>query len=199
MALTGQHAGVLILQALVLAEQIADLTAANANITGGHVGVGADVAVQLGHKALAETHDLGIRLAVGVKVSAALAAAHGQAGQAVLEALLKAQELQDRQVDRGVETQAALVGTDGRVELDAVAAVDLDLASVIDPGHTEHDDALGLDKALDQAGFSYSGGQPQRAPGSRGLPQQPAETPSARGCALQGPHIRPAGKHSELP
>jgi len=79
-------------------------------------------------------HDLGVRLAVGVKVSAALAAAHGQAGQAVLEALLKAQELQDRQVDRGVETQAAFVGTDGRVELDAVAAVDLDLASVIDPG-----------------------------------------------------------------
>ena len=156
-ALTGQDAGVLVLQALVLAEQVADLTAANANITGGHVGVGADVAVQLGHKALAETHDLGIRLAVGVKVSAAFAAAHGQAGQAVLEALLKAQELQDRQVDRGVETQAAFVGTDGRVELDAVAAVDLDLASVIYPGHTEHDDALGLDQALDQTGLLVLG------------------------------------------
>ena len=115
------------------------------------------MAVQLGHKALAETHDLGIRLAVGVKVSAAFAAAHGQAGQAVLEALLKAQELQDRQVDRGVETQAAFVGTDGRVELHTVAAVDLDLASVIDPGHTEHDDALGLDKALDQAGLLVLG------------------------------------------
>ena len=98
-ALAGQHAGVLVLHALVLAKQVADLTAANADITGGHVGVGADVAVQLGHKALAETHDLGVRLAVGVKVSAAFAAAHGQAGQAVLEALLKAQELQDRQVD----------------------------------------------------------------------------------------------------
>ena len=30
-------------------------------------------------------------------------------------------------------------------------------------------------------------------------PQPPAKTPSARGCALQGPHIHPAGKHSELP
>ena len=115
------------------------------------------MAVQLGHKALAETHDLGIRLAVGVKVSAAFAAAHGQAGQAVLEALLKAQELQDRQVDRGMETQAAFVGTDGRVELHTVTAVDLNLALVIDPGHTEHDDALGLDKALDQAGLLVLG------------------------------------------
>ena len=115
------------------------------------------MAVQLGHKALAETHDLGIRLAVGVEVGTALAAAHGQAGQAVLEALLKAQELQDRQVDRGVEPQTALVGTDGRVELHTVAAVDLDLASVIDPGHTEHDDALRLDKALDQAGLLIFG------------------------------------------
>ena len=56
-----------------------------------------------------------------------------------------------------METQAAFVGTDGRVELHTVAAVDLDLASVIDPGHTEHDDALGLDQALDQAGLLVLG------------------------------------------
>ena len=87
---------------------------------------------------------------MGVKVSAALAAAHGQAGQAVLEALLKAEELDDGEVDRGVETQAAFVGTDGRVELHTVAAVDLDLAGIVHPRHTEQDDALGLDQALDQ-------------------------------------------------
>ena len=109
--------------------------------------------VQLGHKALAETHDLGIRLAVGVKVSAAFAAAHGQAGQAVLEALLKAEELQDRQVDRGVEPQTALVGADGRVELHTVAAVDLYLTGIVHPRHTEHNHALGLDQALNQTGL----------------------------------------------
>jgi hypothetical protein len=109
------------------------------------------VAVQLGHKALAEAHNFGVALAVGVKVRTALAAAHGQAGQAVLEALLKAQELEDRQVDRRMEAQAAFVGADGRVELHTVAAVDLHLASVIHPRHTEHDDALRLNQALDQA------------------------------------------------
>jgi len=49
-----------------------------------------------------------------------------------------------------VEAQAALVGPDGRVELDAVAAVDLDLALVVDPGHAEDDDALGLDETLEK-------------------------------------------------
>ena len=86
------------------------------------------MAVQLGHKTLAEAHDFHVALAVGVKVRAALAAAHGQGGQAVLEGLLKAQKLQDALVDRGMEAQAALVGADGAVELDAVAAVHLDLA-----------------------------------------------------------------------
>ena len=152
-ALAGQDAGVLILQALVLAKQVADLTAANANITGGHVGVGADVAVQLGHKALAEAHDLGVRLAVGVKVSAALAAAHGQGGQGVLQDLLEAKELDDGQVDRGMEAQTALVGADRGVELHTVAAVDLDLAVVVHPGNAEDDDALGLNEALHEAGF----------------------------------------------
>ena len=90
---------------------------------------------------------------MGVKVSAALAAAHGQAGQAVLEALLKAQELQDRQVDRGVETQAAFVGTDGRVELDAVAAVDLDLTGVVHPGHTECDHPFGFNNSFNNSLF----------------------------------------------
>ena len=88
---------------------------------------------------------------MGVKVAAALAAAHGQAGQAVLEHLLEAQELDDGQVDAGMEAQAALVGADGRVELDAVAAVHLDLAVVVHPGHAEHDHALRLNDALDQA------------------------------------------------
>ena len=86
-----------------------------------------------------------------------LAAAHGQGGQAVLEGLLEAEELQDALIDRRMEAQAALVGADGAVELDAVAAVHLDLALIIDPGHTEGDDALGLDQTLDQAGLLVLG------------------------------------------
>ena len=50
-----------------------------------------------------------------------------------------------------MEAQAALVRSDSGVELDAVAAVDLDLAVVVNPGNAESDDALGLYKALDEA------------------------------------------------
>ena len=56
-----------------------------------------------------------------------------------------------------MEAQAALVGADGAVELHAVAAVHLDLALIIDPGHTEADDALRLHQTLDQAGLLVLG------------------------------------------
>ena len=52
----------------------------------------------------------------------------------------------------GMEAQAALVGADRAVHLDAEAAVDADLALVVDPGDAEHDDALGLDDALEDLG-----------------------------------------------
>ena len=157
-ALAGEHTALeAVGQTLVLAEHIADLAAADTDITGGAVHELADVAVQLGHEALAEAHDFHVALAVGVEVRAALAAAHGQGGQAVLEGLLKAQELQDALVDRGMEAQAALVGADGAVELHTVATVHLDLALIIDPGHTEGDDALGLDQTLDQASLLVLG------------------------------------------
>ena len=110
------------------------------------------MAVQLGHKALAEGHHFPVGLALGVKVRAALAAANGQAGQAVFENLLKAQELDDAQVDGRMEPQAALVGANGGVELHAEAAVHLDLAVVVHPGHAEHNLALGLHDALQDAG-----------------------------------------------
>ena len=109
------------------------------------------MAVQLGHEALAEAHDLAVTLALGVKVAAALGAAHGQAGQAVLQDLLEAQELQNGQVDSGMEPQAALVRADGGAELDTVAPVDVDLSLIVDPGHPEADHTLGLHKGLDDA------------------------------------------------
>ena len=152
-ALAGEHAGPFVADALVLAEHVSDFAAADTQVTCGNVGVRANVAVELGHERLAEAHDLVVGLALRVEVGAALAAAHRQRGQRVLEDLLEAQELQHAQINRGVEAQAALVGADCGVVLDAEAAVDLDFALVINPRNAELDDALGLDDALEDLCF----------------------------------------------
>jgi hypothetical protein len=109
------------------------------------------VAIELEHEGLAEAHDLAVRLALGIEVRAALCTAHRKRRERVLEDLLEAQELQDREVHGRMQADAALVGPDGRVELDAIAAVDLDLALVVHPGNTEHDDTLRLYQALEQS------------------------------------------------
>ena len=115
------------------------------------------MAGELSHEGLAETHDLGVGLALGVEVRAALAAAHGQAGEGVLEDLLEAEELDDRQVHGGVEAQAALVGAERGVVLDAEAAVHVDVALVVGPRDAELDLALGLDDAVDDGQVSVLG------------------------------------------
>jgi hypothetical protein len=122
------------------------------------------VAIQLAHQGLAKAHHLAVALALGVEVAAALAAAHGQRGQRVLEGLLEAQELQDRQVDAGVKAHAALVGADGHVVLHAEGPVDLGLALVVHPRHAELDGALGLDQALQQAVVAVLGMRVQKGP-----------------------------------
>ena len=53
------------------------------------------MAAQLSHEGLAEAHDLSVGLALRVEVGTALAAAHRQRGQGVLENLLEAKELDD--------------------------------------------------------------------------------------------------------
>jgi len=106
--------------------------------------------MQLGHERLAEAHDLAIRAAARVEVRPALAAADRHAGQRVLENLLEPQELDDAEVDRGVKAQAALIGTERRIELNAETAVDLHLPGVVDPRHAEDDLAFGFADALDQ-------------------------------------------------
>src|SRR5690606_32931079 len=54
--------------ALVLAEQVADLPSADTNIAGRHVGVLAEVPVQLDHEGLAEAHDLALGPAARIEV-----------------------------------------------------------------------------------------------------------------------------------
>src|SRR5690606_20977716 len=86
---------------------------------------------------------------LGIEIRAALGAADRHAGERVLEDLLEAEELDDPEIDRGVETQAALVRPEGAVEADAEAAVDVHLAAVVGPQHAEDHLALGLADALD--------------------------------------------------
>ncbi|MPM16585.1 hypothetical protein SDC9_62966 [bioreactor metagenome] len=148
--LAGQHAGLEpVGESLVLPEQVADLAAADPDVTCRDVGVLTDVARQLGHERLAEAHHLVVGLVVRVEVGAALAAAHRQPGEGVLEDLFEAEELDDPGVHRGVESQATLVGAERRVELDPVAPVDPDLAGVVDPRDAEHDLALRLDDPVE--------------------------------------------------
>src|SRR5690606_29337909 len=67
-ALAGEHGGRLVGQALVLTVQVAHLASTHANIAGRDVGIGADMAEQLGHEGLAEAHDFGVALALGIEV-----------------------------------------------------------------------------------------------------------------------------------
>src|SRR5690606_14795814 len=156
--LAGEHRGLIAVgDALVLAEQVADLAPADSDVTRGDVGVLADVAVELGHEGLAEPHDLHVGATFGVEVRAALAPADRQAGEGVLEDLLETEELDRVQQNARVEAQASLVGAERRVELHAETSVDLDLAPVIDPGHPEDDLPLRLAQAGNDARLAVVG------------------------------------------
>src|SRR5699024_8199201 len=95
-----------------LSVQEADLTSADADITGRHVRIRSDIFTKLRHEALAECHNLSVGFSLGIEVRSALAAADGQSGQRVFEDLLKAQELDDTQVYRRMETTSSLVRSD---------------------------------------------------------------------------------------
>ena len=56
-----------------------------------------------------------------------------------------------------METQSALVGAYGTVELHAITDVHMHLALVIHPGHTEGDDTLGFHNAFNQFGLLKPG------------------------------------------
>ena len=48
-----------------------------------------------------------------------------------------------------METQSALIRTNGAVELHTIARIDVHLALVVSPRHAEHDHTLWLNEALD--------------------------------------------------
>ncbi len=92
-------------------------------------------------------------LPFGIEVGAALAAAHRQSREGILEDLLEGEEFENAEIDRGMKTQPAFVGPDRAVHFDAEPAVNADLAFVVLPRHAEHDDALRLDHALEDFGL----------------------------------------------
>ena len=128
--------------------EVADFASADPDVARRYIGLGTDVPPQLGHKGLAEAHNLTVALPFGAEVRPALGAPHGEGREGILENLFEAQELQDTQVHRSVEPQSALVGANGVVELYAVARIDLYAPAVIDPGHLERKDAVGFDQPL---------------------------------------------------
>ncbi len=146
--LAGEDAAELVADPLVLPEEVADLACADPDVAGRDVRELPDVALQLGHERLAEAHHLGVTAVLRVAVRTALGASHGQGGERVLQHLLEREELEHPHVDARMEAQPALVGADRARHLDAVAAVHLDLAPVVDPWHAEHDHPLGLDEPL---------------------------------------------------
>ena len=59
--LTSQNTGVVLASELLIhTVEETDLTTANTYVTCGNVGINADIAPQLHHKGLAETHNLGV-------------------------------------------------------------------------------------------------------------------------------------------
>src|SRR5690606_25878249 len=109
-------------------------------------------------------HDFNVALAFGVEVRAALTAPHRQRGQRILEHLLEGQKFQDAQVDRWMKTDTAFVWPNGAVHLDAITAVDLDLAPIIDPSDPELNDPLRLQHPLQQTVLHVFGVLLQKRP-----------------------------------
>jgi hypothetical protein len=93
-ALPGQYARLVAVgNPLVLAEEIADLALTDPDVARGHICVFPQVAVQLGHKALAEPHHRSLAATSRVEIGTALGAADRHARQRVLDGLLKPKEL----------------------------------------------------------------------------------------------------------
>ena len=147
--LAGQNAGVFTTQFLVHAVHVTDFAAANTYIASGNVGFRSDVFLEFHHESLAETHDFIVGTTFCVEVGTTLATAHRQCGQAVLECLFEAQELEGIQTYGGVETQTAFVRSNRVVELYTVTGVDLDFALVVNPFYTESEDTVRFNHTFD--------------------------------------------------
>src|SRR5690606_30972454 len=119
-------------------------TRTNANISSRDVSIFAEMAIQFGHKALAEPHDFGIRFSLWIKIRAALAAADPLTGERILKNLFKTEKLDDAEIHRGVKTEATLIGSKCRIVLNPKATIHTHPILVIRPGNSKHDLSFGL-------------------------------------------------------
>lgn len=140
--LTGQDTLPSVLVLLVGTEEETNLSATNTDITSGDISISTNVSVELAHEGVAESSDLGVRLALGVKVGTTLTTTDVETSEGVLEDLLVSEELENGEVHGRVESETTLVRAQSRVELDSVATVDLQLALIILPDNSELDDSL---------------------------------------------------------
>jgi len=106
---------------------------------------------------MAKAHNLGVALALGVEVRAALAAAHGQRRQAVFQHLLETKEFENAERHRGMKTHPSLVRTDRVVELHTPGAVHPKIPLIILPSNAEDDDPIRLGHAFENLGLSVFG------------------------------------------
>ena len=128
------------------------------------------MAVEFAHEGVAEIADFVVALALGVEVGTALAAAHGEGSEGVLKDLFEAEEFEYAEIDGRVEAQAALVGADGAVELDAVALVDMDFTLVVGPRNLEENDPFRNDHSFENLFlFVYGIGVENRRQGREDL------------------------------
>lgn len=161
--LAGKDTSELVALTAVGTEHVTDLAATNTDITSGNIGIGTNVSGELAHEGNAEAANLVVTLALGVEVGTTLATTHHHccelvsecspyrrqsclsltASEGILEDLLEAEELEDGKVDGGVKSETTLVWAEGRVELDTITTVHLEVAIVVLPDDAELDDTLG--------------------------------------------------------
>ena len=115
------------------------------------------MAIEFGHIALAELHNLHIRLALGVEVGATLTATHRECGEGVFKCLLKCKEFQNTKIYARVETDTTLVGAYRAIHLHTIATIDLHLALVVNPRHAEDNHTLRLGYTLQNLHLAQMG------------------------------------------
>lgn len=93
----------------------------------------ADVLEELCHEALAKPQHFTVRLSLGVEVRAPFAAPHGEGRERVLEDLFEAEELDDREIHRRMETLRQKFNNDvGLCDVVSSAAAQLSMFLGID-------------------------------------------------------------------
>ena len=149
----GKDPGEFVLELLVHTEKEADLARADPDVARRDICIRPYVPKKFAHERLAKACHFEIALALRIEIRAAFRAAHRQCRQRILKDLFEGEEFENAKIDCGMKSQPTFVGADRAVHLHAEAAIDVQIACVILPGHAKHDHALRLDDSLEDFGF----------------------------------------------